>query len=621
MLKEIRLTNFKSFLGEHRLSFPSGSNGIFMVVAENKVESKLGSNGGGKSSLLCDSVAFCLYGRTMRGARAKNVSPWNSPGKTKVECDIILRNKIVTISRGWRPNFLRIIEDGHKTEVTQGQLDSYLGLNFPAFCQSVVWGQFNPMFLDLSSTEKLELFSNVLNLDYWLEKSNKALSESIILKEGMRLARDRSFFLKGKLQSIDSELERNKRLSEGFESEVSRKIQELYEDIDLLGKDHEDTLEKLSRIGESLTSLKDEISSTEGSMKEDLGTYKSLVEDRDSVNNRLKELDFHIAAHKKELKKLENISDSCPYCGQSVEEEYLDDKRSQIHGTINDETSTRNSILSEFESLQAKVGEYEKRLDSKEDLISEKKRMVNSLEHKAEILKMSLDKILNNIDYKVKAAKVESKRPNPYIEAMNSLMLKKEKAENELSRISKDLEGKESLHDSMRHWVKGFKQIRLFQIEELLSVFKAQVNSNLIQLGLEDWGVEFDIERESSTGSVVKGFHLLVKNPQSPEPVPIESWSGGEYQRLRIAVNMGLSHLISERTGIVMDKLIVDEPTTHLNSQGIVDLLDSLSSIPDKQIWVIDHHSLDWGGFSGYLKLVKDSDGSRIEEFSYRSQD
>jgi len=59
-----------------------------------------------------------------------------------------------------------------------------------------------------------------------------------------------------------------------------------------------------------------------------------------------------------------------------------------------------------------------------------------------------------------------------------------------------------------------------------------------------------------------------------------------------------------------------DEPTAHLSVQGVEDLLDFMydrAHNDGKQLWLVDHRSLDAGYFDGGVTVAKTEFGSTIE--------
>ena len=78
---------------------------------------------------------------------------------------------------------------------------------------------------------------------------------------------------------------------------------------------------------------------------------------------------------------------------------------------------------------------------------------------------------------------------------------------------------------------------------------------------------------------------------------------------------MALANLIRNLQGFESDLEIYDEPTAHLSGDGIMDLLhllDQRAHNEERSIWIIDHHSIDFG-FDTVTTIVKDEEGSHID--------
>ena len=152
-------------------------------------------------------------------------------------------------------------------------------------------------------------------------------------------------------------------------------------------------------------------------------------------------------------------------------------------------------------------------------------------------------------------------------------------------------------------------------IQESLAQLTLECNEVLFQMGLQDWFVSFDVERETKSGGINKNFTVMVQAPQMKDPVPWEVWSGGESQRLRLAVSMGFANLVSSRLGVQPNVEFWDEPSTWMTESGIQDMLTVLAERAEryrKVILLADHRALDFGGFVGVINIIKDRGGSRI---------
>jgi DNA repair exonuclease SbcCD ATPase subunit len=183
-----------------------------------------------------------------------------------------------------------------------------------------------------------------------------------------------------------------------------------------------------------------------------------------------------------------------------------------------------------------------------------------------------------------------------------------------LEQEQRKAEEEESLASS---WATWFKEIRLGLISEALDQLELEVNSCITRLGLQDWTLLFDVDKETKSGTLSRGFSVSVLSPHNDKAVPWEAWSGGESQRLRLAANMGLSNLIRQRTNSPLALEVWDEPTQWLSPQGVQDLMEALEQRAEdehRQIWVLDHRTLGFSGFRGQVGAIKTKEhGTRFD--------
>jgi DNA repair exonuclease SbcCD ATPase subunit len=166
-------------------------------------------------------------------------------------------------------------------------------------------------------------------------------------------------------------------------------------------------------------------------------------------------------------------------------------------------------------------------------------------------------------------------------------------------------------------WRAGFKRVRLFMVRRVLAHLELEVASAAFMLGLVGWKIEFSTELETKSGSIRSGIHIVVSS--SHASAPWEVWSGGEGQRVRLAVALGLSSMIQRMAGISMGFEVFDEPSAWLSAEGIEDLLAALKhrvEINHKSAWLCDHRALIYSGFSEIWQVRKDADGSSLRMLS-----
>jgi energy-coupling factor transporter ATP-binding protein EcfA2 len=147
-----------------------------------------------------------------------------------------------------------------------------------------------------------------------------------------------------------------------------------------------------------------------------------------------------------------------------------------------------------------------------------------------------------------------------------------------------------------------------------LFALEVETNNYLMSLGLPDHSIAFEMEKKNKSGTgTVKGFNVFVRDSRHSDPIPWNSWSGGEAQRLRVAGTLGLTSLLKNKLGVDCNTLFIDEPTAGLSEQGVDDLLNCLKERSDISTYLIDHRSLDWG-FDSITEIVKTEKGSIVHD-------
>lgn len=611
LFKLLKIKGFKSFITEQSLDFSKlNSKGFYFITGKNKVNPELDANGVGKSSLL-DSICFVLYGKTLTGLKAGNISNWLNSEKCQVSLLVNIDNKDVEICRTWNPNNLTV----DKKIISQEALEQFLGIDYAAFTYSVLIGQFNQKFFDLMPAEKLQVFTELLNLDKWLTYS--------------QYAKDLSKKYEGEIQSKEKDLSYIEGKINSFKTiDYKEKLEQwnfrYNERIIDLDKSILDLQEQLTTKSEHLKSLEKPIL--------DLQTFEAaLMEELPISNQNYSDFKGKIVAKQTEQKflntKLQEIKNKitsfsklsgqvCVVCQQNITSEHVStcvnllEKDSQ---GVEKELLGVKKVLLEYYS---KEEQSKKLLDDLNKEILSTKKQLNDLGKEQQNLQSNLKWIEVSLEKAEKELISAQDEKNPYQE----LHEKNKYSINLLSRSSmyKNDEVQEDKRQKsiFTFWEKGFKDIRLMVVEDVLKEFEVHINTNLNKLGLNGWGVSLAIDSETKSGTSKKGFTVLVKSPFNNDLVPFECWSGGEGQRLRLAGTLALIDLINSKTGINSSIEFFDEPTQWLSDTGIDDLLYILKQRAlekNKQIFIIDHRNFNtFGDFNGVIQIIKNHTGSEI---------
>ena len=611
---KLRWSNFKSFTGEHELDFTSFGPGLYFISGENRVDPELGSNGAGKSTLF-DVLHWCLFGSSIRGTKTPQLVPWQNTGTPWAEVTYRTNGRKKRITRSYRPNNLLVTRGGRERGVKQEQLEDIIGFSSDTFQNSIVIGQFSQMFFDLKPRDKLSVFTELLNLDYWLECSQRVTTTLSVLREDQleaektlaRLEGMRSE-LKNTLSSTIEEADEKTASSSKSQRILKRKIREIKtRKLDLkkqatnLQKSIEKRMIKDAKLASKIGKLAKEHDPITTAMRD--------VEDKKKETQvRIEDLDERLLL----LKKSKSI---CPICKQKVSPQHRRSEQKRI-------AKKRVNYVDRLSNLQTEHKALLKSLDEKSNQLEVVKQR---LDH-SKSTKLHLS--LNSVNSDIKELDNEISSTNQQIAQLDQLSesytKKVQKCKKRLARNRKKMkEARKSLAELnndinlAKYWVRGFKDIRLFEVDEALTSLQVEVNSYLADLGMADWSISMEVERETKAGKLSRGFRVMVDPgiDSNSSPKPWEAWSGGEGQRLRLAGTLALSSLILRQFNRDCNIQCWDEKMVWLSGTGENDMLDLLRETAkqhNKQIWLIDQHNLDYN-FDGVITVVKDANGSHLE--------
>ncbi|KKK69723.1 hypothetical protein LCGC14_2931160, partial [marine sediment metagenome] len=243
-------------------------------------------------------------------------------------------------------------------------------------------------------------------------------------------------------------------------------------------------------------------------------------------------------------------------------------------------------------------------------------KKIITLKADIEKTKSELEQVLSFIKRKTKETNKQKQEKDPFVRMLDDAKRELGQIRKELAVYKRRLFYVEKEIEYSKFWTSGFREIRLFLISEFLTQFEIEANNCLRRLGMNDWTLSFEVESETKSKTIKKGFSIFVTSPYNSVPVSFDSWSGGETQRLILSGSIGLSNMILGRYGVSSNIEVWDEPSSWLSEEGIYDLLDTLkvhSRQEGKQVWVVDQRFLEYGDFDGMVTVVKEETGSYFE--------
>lgn len=607
--------NFGSFIEPQMFEFDKLDVGAYFIKGQNKTNRRLASNGSGKSTFFINALCWVLTGRTPVGLRSTDLKPWNLPkGKRDSKTEVTLTFKIDGVGH-WltrvAPNAISL--DNH--EVAQEHIDKLLRISsLPVLKQTVIFGQHEPLFFDLPNKDKLALLSEVLELDKWDVRAQKASERARVLERKAEEYSAQARMYEAKVETAKEQLKQLREANKTWKSDNISRVKNYkteLADVKVRIKELQKQSETALRIAKAAA---ENLGSRQGDQQVHVDKLRTLERDYAVLVERQKQVERQAREIDRELEDL-GEADACPTCGQSIKGTDLDKhkkeliaKRDALLKEVDEKVMKKKAeaiqqVKAKISTIRAGIVTLQNEYDGKKREHDLSLRRVTELEARQQQLERSIEE----------SAEIK----NPYIEQINKLKASITELE-ELIVAAKEEETKvRQRYERTHFWIKGFKDVRLFIVEDIIQELELMTNAALNDLGLGDWEVKYDIERETKSGTLQTGLIITILSPANDKPVRWESWSGGEGQRLRLAGSMALSEVLLNHAGVNIDLEIFDEPTKHMNAGGVDDFCELLASRArdlKRRIFLVDHTAIESSSFAGTVTVVKTEKGSHIEQ-------
>lgn len=640
-LVKITVVNFMPF-AEEIFEFPK-HYGFRMITGTNKEEPNLGANGVGKSSLW-EALCFVLYGTGAKGKKLSGLLTWGEKD-LQVTLELLINDNTWTIKRSGPP--MRLSINGKPAE--QKDVDSLVNLSKDRFLHSVLFGQGAKLFPDLDSAARIDLFDEVLDLSVWTKCLEKATAKcSDVEKDIAKLKIDLAH-IDGKLSALETENAIQMKISMwelNHQNDIDRAVANIeaweYSNrqiIDSINKNiaqwNADVLTNAEGFAKEIDRLTKK--------KEEIEAKPDLLEEMDALGQAIGEADKLIKEKTTEKGKQqyevdravreENLwmNNACPSCGRAITDKEKKEKLATLAITKESSRLRIESLSLEIKNIETKRKQDWTRFDQISREIAKDETEICQID--TDILKLQREgeyqlklydegKCPYQVQLDIQSSLVnphiaEKQRVetavNPFIERAEfvqkervALLIARQNVTNTQQELDKKL-------IAATYWKTGFKRIRLFFVQQILDALQIEIKAAMAGLGLEGWNIKLSTESETKSGTMKLGVQIHVSSRTAD--APWEAWSGGESQRLRLAIAQGLGSLIQRAAGVWWGLEVWDEPTNWLSEKGIEDLLEALSFRADsqrKQVWLVDHRALTFSGFTEIWSIVKDQKGSKI---------
>jgi chromosome segregation ATPase len=601
-LDRLVITGFKSFKDKTLIDFPQ-TDGLRYLTGDNKLEPDLGANGTGKSAMW-DALVWCLYGVTVKGRKASDAMTWGNKSMEVVcwfnEGGIAHGDNAFLITRTSPPNKIYVNGDA----VDQGQVDRLMGMSKDCFLQSVVFGQGVNTFYDLNTTGRGELLDEVMDLGLWLRASQAAGKRVSAMQDRITTAQRTLAAVEGSLASLEPE-ETFTVLVEQWDATREQQFESV-----------------LAVVQAAEVALANAVKQKDSAMVEYEGFLKGSAANRkrsedlvETISKDIRDCDTKIGIVEGQLIGVNkdritySREGACPTCGN-----YLKPA---------DRIAKFKAANAKAEALELEKRKWSatqrKHLNDREaltNLLTKVNGDITNLRSAVTLATAAITAaqgVLQRWMAQAEAMAAED-AVNPHTAALEANKAKRVELTKTKGDAADGLDGMMKYQEQAKYWVDAFKRVRLWLMKRVLGVLELETAAAAATLGLPGWTIAYSTEIELKNGNAKPGIHIQVSSPHTPG-----AWvdqSGGEEQRVRLAVAMGFGSVIQRQCGTLHALEVWDEPSSYLSTVGVEDLIDCLAyraQAAHKTCWITDHGAMASGAYVEAWSVVKDASGARVE--------
>lgn len=445
----------QNFLSLREVELDLDGRGLVLICGENRDNPDFQSNGAGKSSIT-ESLAYVLYGRTIRGVRGDDVVN----NVAKKNCKVILDFEDDDGTQYRISRFRKHSQQGNKfylycngKDITPKSEASFtqfiinlLQMDYLTFTSSIMYSSSSFKFSSATDSELKSAFDTLLGFDIYKDCQDEAKSELRVIQSKIDDITNKISLHESNCARVDAEISENTVKKLDFNNSMCREIQEIKETIVENEEEITNIETEIQELDNNIIELDGDIESlnclVEKSKKameksqevsDEVSNYKDLLVKYDKDWSKIdaeiyrlqSTIDSNISIKNKLVskkdalyKKVENVNSSvgtpCPTCGQPL---------------------TENSVNSAIEELNVQISELNEEISEYEDNNKELAGKIDKLEHSKKSLADNKHSIQNKIDELSVLYKKSSKLRDKYQELVQSLgELNKEKNGNIVKR-------------------------------------------------------------------------------------------------------------------------------------------------------------------------------------------
>lgn len=597
----------KDFLSHQNTKFPLSNQGLVLIC---------GKSGAGKSSL-ADGILFALYGLTARGLKADSVIRVGQSG-----CQVTVRGDKdgaefeITRQRGPASLAFRINgidQSGASIKDTQAKIESFLGVDYQTFVSTIVFPQRTLGLASLPASEQREILGQILDLDRFEEAFERVKAYRTTVNNELVALTQSVERLKSSLDSEEAHLKQLKAAEIDFENDKVLRIKKLEAELDKASNLRlpEFNSNELNALEDTDPFYANQRILAEQGLADKKHT-QSLVE--------LAKAKATAQANLRALREPQDQSESvCGTCGQELPEVAVQRVQEASRQALVDYLAQKSA----YENQIQEIKEAERNLLAQKAFIDQQisdkakeiKSVVQRLTELRGIQRQHQDQESKILSLKA-AIEEEQSRSWTGLLAIKETKAKIKECKKAIPEVEENAAKMAQELEYVDFWHSGFgnQGIRHFYLATITPYLSERASYYLSQLTDGQGQVQISTQRETKQGNYTEAINIetTVGNAGT-----FEGASGGEKQRISIALLFALSELMSSRAKVKVNLLFMDEPFESLGaedvSQVVALLRQELGQYKDS-VFVITHNETLAAEFESAVIVTKENDISSIHK-------
>ncbi len=563
-INKILLENFASYKKE-----------ILDLDKIGQVINIFGSTGSGKTTLIVDSITFCLFGNAYGIDRQGTTKLVINPkfNEAKCEIELTLGNKKYKITRiAYKDKSAQAIlyeeKNGEfiKKAVNVSEIDKFikelLKFDYETFLNSIMIRQGDVVhFLEADAKKRREILLKAFNLDF---KNFLEISKELRNKKENEIRK-----LTEKIDELNKIVSNENQLKLELNNNII-KLNELTQKIKRIEEEREEIEKEINNISKNKSELQSKLSyliQKENEMNKKYSYLNELLNNKNIIEEKLiKENDIKRKLNKLKIdkSKLDDIEKIINNINNNKKEiETLNKIISKIKNRLND-IEQYKSRLANIENKQKEIaGFYSKQFDLEQEIESLKTK-INTLEaEKANYLRV-LDLIENQKSNVCPVCKreLDKEHRDGLISDHRNII---SKIENELSELNRRLA-----------WLKEKKE----RYDEIIKGIEKEANETVINLLKKEISEEENLRKELET-EIIKLNDLQNENKKLLENLSLSLYKNEDLGKIKKEIEEEIGALNKELGSI--DALKNQLPNLEMQIKNLNDEIQKIKSeIQDK---------------------------------------